>query len=445
MKDRSKLYLLLPALGLGLVTACGPNRPAGADQTNPEITATTPALNSLTEEEQQQGWRLLFDGQSTSGWRSYSAQSVKPGWKVEDGALVVRTDKEVEGGDLITKEQFDNFELKLQWKNSPAGNSGVMFYVLESETAPPYHSGPEFQLIDAEGFSTAHNYPLSDKQVSGANYDIHAPTRDAVKPVGEWNDVRLRVVDGHVEHWLNGEKVVDYHLGSDEWKQLVQQSKFKNWPYAQTPKGHIALQDHGDKGWFRDIKIRPLPAGQALFNGQDLTGWKIHGTEKWYVKDGEIICESGPDKEYGYLATEKQYGDFELTLEFKQEADGNSGVFFRSSLDGTKINGWQVEVAPPGKDTGGIYESYGRGWLVQIPDEKENILKMGEWNQMKIRVVGDHVTTWLNGQQMVDLQDEKIGATSQGVIALQIHDGGGIKVRWRNLQVRELPGGMAKM
>ncbi len=175
----------------------------------------------------------------------------------------------------------------------------------------------------------------------------------------------------------------------------------------------------------------------ALFNGKDLTGWKIHGTEKWYVEKGELVCESGPDKEYGYLATEKEFKDFELTLEFKQSANGNSGVFFRSSIDGTKIAGWQVEVAPPNHDTGGIYESYGRGWLVQIPDEKENILKMGEWNKMKIRVVGDKVTTWLNGTEMVDYTDEKIG-NAIGVIALQIHSGGGIKVNWRNINIIEL-------
>ena len=175
----------------------------------------------------------------------------------------------------------------------------------------------------------------------------------------------------------------------------------------------------------------------SLFNGKDLTGWKIHGTEKWYAEKGELICESGPDKEYGYLATEKKFKDFELKLEFKQSADGNSGVFFRSSLDGTKISGWQVEVAPPNHDTGGIYESYGRGWLVKIPDEKENILKMGEWNKMKIRVVGDRVTTWLNGIEMVDYKDEKIGEAT-GVIALQIHSGGGIKISWRNIEVNEL-------
>ena len=176
---------------------------------------------------------------------------------------------------------------------------------------------------------------------------------------------------------------------------------------------------------------------KPIFNGENLDGWIIHGTEKWYVKDGLLICESGPEKKYGYLSTEKNYDDFELTLEFLQEANGNSGVFFRSTFEGTKVSGWQVEVAPPNHDTGGIYESYGRGWLVQIPDEKENILKMGEWNKMKIRVVGGHVTTWLNGQQMVDITDDKI-AKGKGAIALQIHSGGGIKVLWRNLRIKEL-------
>ncbi len=184
-------------------------------------------------------------------------------------------------------------------------------------------------------------------------------------------------------------------------------------------------------------QISEAQKSKPIFNGKNLNGWIKHGTEKWYVEDGLLICESGPDKAYGYLSTEKDYYNFELELEFLQEANGNSGVFFRSTFDGTKVSGWQVEVAPPNHDTGGIYESYGRGWLVQIPDEKENILKMGEWNKMKIRVVDGHVTTWLNGQQMVDITDAKI-AEGKGAIALQIHDGGGIRVKWRNLMVKEL-------
>lgn len=176
---------------------------------------------------------------------------------------------------------------------------------------------------------------------------------------------------------------------------------------------------------------------KSIFNGKDLTGWKIHGTEKWYVENGEMICESGPDKQYGYLSTEKNYKNFELTLEFKQEANGNSGVFYRSGIDGVKISGWQVEVAPLNSHTGGIYESYGRGWLIQPKAEDEQWLKTGEWNTLKIKVMGDETTTWLNGHQMVFIKDQKIGQ-GEGFIALQIHDGGGIKVRWKNIKIKTL-------
>ncbi|SDW91878.1 protein of unknown function [Hydrobacter penzbergensis] len=173
-----------------------------------------------------------------------------------------------------------------------------------------------------------------------------------------------------------------------------------------------------------------------IFNGKDINNWTIHGTEKWYVDHGELICESGPDKQYGYLSTNKAYKNFTLTVEFKQEANGNSGVFFRSSIEGTKISGWQAEVAPPNLHTGGIYESYGRGWLIKPKPEDEQWLKMGEWNTMKVTAIGDEVSTWLNGHEMIHIKDEKIGK-GEGFIALQIHDGGGIKVKWRNLKIEE--------
>jgi hypothetical protein len=175
----------------------------------------------------------------------------------------------------------------------------------------------------------------------------------------------------------------------------------------------------------------------SLFNGKDLDGWTIHGTEKWYVENKQLVCESGPDKQYGYLSTKKSYKNFVLTLKFKQEANGNSGVFIRSSIEGVKINGWQVEVAPIDKHTGGIYESYGRGWLIQPNPLHEKYLKVSTWNTLKINVVKDEVTTWLNGHMMVNLKDEKIGK-GEGFIALQIHDGGGIKVRWKDIEVVEL-------
>lgn len=176
---------------------------------------------------------------------------------------------------------------------------------------------------------------------------------------------------------------------------------------------------------------------RTLFNHKNLKGWTKHGTEKWYVEKGELVSESGPDNEYGYLSTEKHYKNFVLSLDFKEEANGNSGVFIRSGIEGTKISGWQVEIAPAGLHTGGIYESYGRGWLIKPKPEDENILKPLEWNHMVIEAKGDEVTTWLNGKQMVYLRDQHIGK-GDGFIALQIHSGGGSKVRFKNIQIKEL-------
>jgi hypothetical protein len=185
------------------------------------------------------------------------------------------------------------------------------------------------------------------------------------------------------------------------------------------------------------LVIKVQAQNKSLFNGKNLDGWQVHGTENWYVEKGDLISASGPDEAYGYLSTTDDYQDFDLILEFQQESNGNSGVFIRSGIDGVKISGWQVEVAPQGLHTGGVYESYGRGWLIKPDEEKEGVLKEGSWNNLRIRVVGNQLTSWLNGTEMVNISDDKIGAGS-GFIALQIHDGGGIKVRWRNISIKEL-------
>lgn len=171
-----------------------------------------------------------------------------------------------------------------------------------------------------------------------------------------------------------------------------------------------------------------------LFNGENLEGWQKHGSDLWYVENGLLVCESGPNQEYGYLSTTQSYKDFELMVDFLQVSNGNSGIFFRSSIEGTKISGWQVEVAPPNNSTGGIYESYGRGWLIKPDIDKDSALKMGEWNTMKIKVVGSKVISWLNGVKMIELVDDIIGE-ADGRIALQIHDGGGIKIKWKNIRI----------
>ncbi|MDR1865958.1 MAG: DUF1080 domain-containing protein [Bacteroidales bacterium] len=404
------------------------------------FSSCAPQHNTLTEAEKAAGWELLFDGQTLNGWRDYNGTGLTAPWTVEDGTLTALGKGDDSNGYIVTEKQYENFEFIFDWKIAEGGNSGVLYHVVERpQYKVPYVTGPEFQIIDDVNFPEK----LEDWQSACADYAMHvADSAKKPKAAGQWNTSKIVFDNGHVEHWLNGEKVVEFEAWTDDWFARKGSGKWENAPeYGLAHKGLISLQDHGDRSWYRNLKIRELPRKPkevSLFNGTDLTGWDVYGTEKWYVEDGLLICESGPDKGYGYLATREYYDDFELTADFKQDANGNSGIFFRSYVsEGVRVSGWQVEVAPPNNDSGGIYESYGRGWLVQIPDEKENVLKMGEWNTMRIAVKDDQVTTWLNDVLMVDLKDEKIGK-AQGRIALQIHDGGGIKVSWKNLKLKQL-------
>ena len=400
--------------------------------------------NTLTQEEIAAGWQLLFDGETLNGWRDYNGTEVTNPWVVEKGTLAALGKGDDAHGYIVTDKQYENFELAFDWKISKGGNSGVLYHVVEHPNfATPYMTGPEYQILDNIGFPS----PLEDWQLAGADYAMHIadPAKTKLKPVGQWNKSKIVFDNGHVEHWLNGEKIVEFEAWSEDWFERKNSGKWDDYPeYGLAHKGVFSLQDHGDRSWYRNIKIRELPrkAGKevTLYNGKDLHGWEVAGTELWYIEDGFLVCESGPEGKYGYLLTREYYNDFDLTVEFMQKANGNSGVFFRSRIiHDVSITGWQCEVAPPNLFTAGIYESVprGRGWLIKPDPEKESILKMGEWNTMRILMVGDKVTTWLNGTQMIELQDQKIGE-GQGRIALQIHSGGGIKVYWRNLKLKTL-------
>ena len=197
------------------------------------------------------GWRLLFDGTTIAGWRGFKQATVPSGWQAVDGALT-RTGG---AGDLITIEQFASFELLIQWQIAPGGNSGLMFRVSEAADAP-YLTGPEMQILDNAG----HPDGASGLSSAGACYGLYPPSQDATRPVGSWNDVRLLVNGAHVEHWMNGVKIVEYDLGSPDWLSRVVVSPFRDVPaYGREPRGHIAIQDHGDRVAYRNIKIKSLP------------------------------------------------------------------------------------------------------------------------------------------------------------------------------------------
>lgn len=212
---------------------------------------TVARINALTPDERAQGWRLLFDGRSTTGWRGYKRSDMPSGWTVVDSALTRTGD----GGDIVSIDQFGNFELAIDWKVAPAANSGIMYRVAEGPDEA-YMSGPEMQVLDDE----RHPDGQSRLTSAGAAYGLYPAPAGVVRPAGEWNGARLVVNGTHVEHWLNGSRVVTYELGSPDWEQRVKRSKFAAWPtYGRASSGHIALQDHGDRVAFRNIKIRVLP------------------------------------------------------------------------------------------------------------------------------------------------------------------------------------------
>jgi hypothetical protein len=229
------------AAALAAVLACArPAPPPAADS----AAASAPVSDAT-------GWRSLFDGRTTAGWRGFRMASMPAGWTVVDGALT-RTG---EGGDIITTDQFTDFELELEWKVAPGGNSGIMYRVTE-DAERTYHTGPEMQVLDDAG----HQDGGARLTAAGSAYGLYAAPAGVVKPAGEWNAVRIVMRGRHVEHWLNGVRAVEYELGSPDWEAKVKASKFTEWPgYGRSPRGHIALQDHGDLVAYRNLRIRELP------------------------------------------------------------------------------------------------------------------------------------------------------------------------------------------
>lgn len=240
---------MLTLLSLAASGACTGDGPR---QDEPRPAAGEASTTVPTAEERAQGFRALFDGTSLDAWRGYRQDGVPGGWSIEDGTLAF--DPAGGRGDLITREQFADFELRLEWRVSPGGNSGVFFRVQERHEWPR-QTGPEMQILDNAGHPDGQS-PLT---AAGSNFALHGPVEDVTRPVGEWNEARLVVAGLHVEHWLNGRRIIEYELWTPAWVDAVSGSKFAEMPdYGLARSGHIGLQDHGDRVWFRDIRIRPL-------------------------------------------------------------------------------------------------------------------------------------------------------------------------------------------
>jgi hypothetical protein len=255
---------VLIACSSAILFACN-NENKGTEKTGEDsatATISAPMNNTLTEEEKKEGWELLFDGTTTKGWHRYGNTPVGAGWKVADGNLFLdaanKKDWQVrDGGDILTDNEYDNFDLKLDWKIDTSGNSGIIFYIFEDSVKYqwPWYTGMEMQVLDNNGHPDAKII----KHRAGDLYDLISSSKETVKPALEWNMAEIKCLNGKLDLFLNGENVVSTTLWDDNWKKLIAGSKFKSMPdFGTYKKGKIGLQDHGNTVWYRNIKIRKL-------------------------------------------------------------------------------------------------------------------------------------------------------------------------------------------
>lgn len=461
---------LAASVSLGAAAAAPPVKPAApppatkpasttptAPRVSPSPVAAPPTqaaapINTLTPAEKAAGWRLLFDGTSATGWRGYRQEtfpgvSSKGGWRVVDGALCSSAGGS--GGDIITADQFGDFELALEYRTTPKANSGIIFRATEKHDTP-WMTGPEFQIIDDAGAELKPD----DAHSSGSLYDLAKPGAGKVsKPAGEWNQARILLRNGRLRHFINGVRVVDIPVQGDDWIARINGSKFKAYEgFGLQPRGHIALQDHGDAVCYRNIKIRsfeqPMPGEVALFNGKDAAGWTafLNDGKKledvWTVRDGVLQCSGRPA---GYIQTTGDHANYVLKLEWRWPAGkepGNSGVLLRK-VGEDKV--WPKSVeAQLQSGSAGDFWNIGEFAMTTDPARTNgrntrkthgNENPVGQWNEYEIIVDGGNVVLNVNGEELNRAWDV---AGAPGKICLQSE---GTEIHFRNVRLAPIVAG----
>ncbi len=412
--------------------------------------AAVGSADALTAVERAQGWTLLTGAEGMKHWRGYRKDSFPAsGWTLSEGVLTHAVGGG--GGDIITREQFGDFDLVLQYRVAPRANSGIIYRVVERGDYT-WQTGPEFQVLDDHGHNLAGNHPHS----AGALYDLFTPAEGKLsKPAGEWNDARVVIRNGVIQHWLNGVKVVEVRAFNDdgsptaEWADAIKRSKFAPMQgFGVQPRGHVALQDHGDEVSFRNVRVRDLgarmPGEVALFNGRNLDGWTVVGTEAdsgtWTVREGVLLCTGDPA---GYIRTNEAYTNFILRVEWRWDPEtgrtGNSGVLVRV-VGEDKVWPRSVE-AQLHAGNAGDFICIGGTEVVGDPARTSGrrIVKShaaerpaGEWNEYEIIVNGGEITLIVNGETLNHATGAEVVA---GTIALQSE---GTPIQFRNVRLVRL-------
>ncbi|MFK7960619.1 MAG: DUF1080 domain-containing protein [Phycisphaerales bacterium] len=394
------------------------------------------------------GWEMLFDGTNARAFRGFQLPGMpESGWTIEDGCLVTNG----VGADIITKRQFGDFELVLEWSASPGGNSGIMYRVTESDTAT-YRTGPEYQILDDAGFGDG--VPADSMNSAGAIYAIAAPPADKpLRPAGEFNEARVRLKDGLLSHFLNGVKVAEMDMDSGAFSSAVAASKFNEMPgFAKAAVGHIALQSHGAPIRFRNIRIRsfdaPMPGEIDLLAGDRMDQWTHHLNDDnatmadvWSIDDGVLRCAGNP---VGYMRTNATYQDYVIQLEWRfdpEKGPGNSGVLLRMieedkvwprSVEAQLFSGAAGDFWNIGDFPMTVAADRTRGRNTQRTGTNERPL--GAWNHYEIIVSGGDVVLNVNGQTLNSAADVM---QVPGFICLQSE---GAYIEFRRVRLSEIDG-----
>jgi len=401
-----------------------------------EVTDGLAQPNRLTLEEAQAGWRLLFDGQSTRGWHRAGGEGFpEKGWTIQSGCLRNTSG----GGDLLSNDTYSNFELAFEWKVARGTNSGVKYRVRREGNAL---LGPEFQILDDAGTNEDDN-PLS---AAGALYAMTPAGDKQLEHAGNFNQSRIVCRGGHIEHWLNGQRILSADVGSADWASRLSRSKFKSIPqFASERPGHVLLQDHGGEVWYRSIRIRDLDledGWESLLQEEGLDGWTVAGKAR-YVREGDTIIGdvNGRLGRNSFLVTDEIFTDFQFQVEVRMVERGNSGIQFRSDYrekDGV-VFGYQAEIDEKSRAwSGGIFEEGRRGWLDDLKDNPagRQAFRLDEWNHYFIQAKGNDMRVWVNGVSTAHLVDDK--PLLEGFLGLQVHGGSSGRFHWRNPRLRRL-------
>lgn len=396
----------------------------------------------LTPAETAAGWRMLFDGETWEGWRGYRNEAPpEKGWTIEDGSLHVNAGGG--GGDIVTDAVFEDFELSLEFKVANAANSGIIYRVDESQPYP-WMTGPEFQILH-DAASHENQFP---SHTVGSVYDLYIADQDKpVKPAGEWNHARIRIADGVVKHFLNGMKVAQYDMNSTEWTDKIAASKFRDMKgFGVQPKGRIALQDHGDDVWYRNIKVRDLgevaPNATEILRDPTADSWVayfegVEPTQPMLSTSGDPVLRIAGEPK-GYLRTAEMHDNFVLRLDWRfPEQAGNSGVLLRT-VGPDKVWPNCIEAQLMSGNAGDFVNLSDGSMEMPRPEGRfgrkshsaEN--PVGEWNTYEIIAKGDEITLFVNGEKL----NHATGCpTRAGYIALQSE---GVPIEFRKISLTPL-------